>query len=102
MTENTPDEIYRAKLNLETSQIAWTELQRYFASGAVLVVAPDIDLIDVGFQMSQDNAAQVKHWLDCGQLAPVSDDLAREWLARDARVWGVVVNPWLLVQDRGA
>lgn len=101
MTENTPDEIYRAKLNLETSQIAWTELQRYFASGAVLVIAPELDLVEVGFQMSKDNAAQIKQWLEQGQLAHVSDDLARQWLARDAMVWGVVVNPWLLVQDRG-
>ncbi len=100
MTEYSPDAIYRAKLNLETSQIAWTALQRYFASGVVLVVAPNVDLVEVGFQMSQDNAPQIKHWLDQAQLARVSDDLARQWLVRDAMLWAVVVSPWLLVQDR--
>lgn len=102
MTDHTtPDEIHRAKLNLETSKIAWTELQRYFASGSVLVVAPDVDLIEVGLQMSKDNAAQIKLWLDKKQLAHVSDELAREWLEADTMVWCVVVSPWLLVQHRG-
>jgi hypothetical protein len=50
--------------------------------------------------MSEDNTAKIKHWLDNGQLAHVSDDLARDWLANDVSVWAVVVNPWLLVQHR--
>lgn len=101
MTMDNGEAVVRAKINLETSLIAWTELQRYFATGAVLVVAPEADLIEVGFQMSEDNAAQIKIWLENGQLAHVCDDLARDWLAREVSVWAVVVNPWLLVQDRG-
>lgn len=100
MTTENGEAVVRAKINLETSLIAWTELQRYFATGAVLVVAPEVDLVEVGFQMSEDNTAKIKHWLDNGQLAHVSDDLARDWLANDVSVWAVVVNPWLLVQHR--
>ncbi|NOU00418.1 MAG: DUF2288 domain-containing protein, partial [Gallionella sp.] len=32
MSVNEQKEIYRAKVNLETSQMAWKDLQRYFAS----------------------------------------------------------------------
>ena len=43
----SPDqqEIYRAKVNLETSRIAWKDLQKYFASGAVVATR---DLGNVG------------------------------------------------------
>ena len=43
----TPDESSELmlKLNRETSRILWTELQRFYAQGAVLVVAPELDLI---------------------------------------------------------
>ena len=35
MATQDPQEIYRAKVNLETSRIAWKELQRFFASGVL-------------------------------------------------------------------
>jgi hypothetical protein len=90
--------IFRAKVNLETAQIAWKELQRYFASGAALAVAADLDLVEVAYQMSQDNAAQIQQWMAAGQFGKVSDEQAKGWLAADEILWAVVVSPWVLVQ----
>ena len=96
-TENRR-EIFRAKLNLETSKIAWKELQRFFASGTALAVSADLDLVEVAFQMSEDNVAQIQQWATAGKLGKVSDEQAGEWLADDVSVWAVVVSPWVLVQ----
>ena len=96
-TENR-SELLRAKLNLETSKIAWKELQRFFANGTVLVVSTDMDLVEVAFQMSEDNVAQIQQWATAGKLGKVSDEQAGEWLADDVSVWAVVVSPWVLVQ----
>ena len=52
MTTTTPKEIVRAKVNLETAQMNWREMQRYFASGAAIFVAPELDLVETAFQMS--------------------------------------------------
>ncbi|MBI3222483.1 MAG: DUF2288 domain-containing protein [Nitrosomonadales bacterium] len=98
MTTNNPEEIYRAKVNLETSQIAWKELQRFFASGSALVVSDDLDLVEVAFQMSQDNAAQIQQWMAAGKFGKVSDVQAASWYEADAMMWAVVVSPWVLVQ----
>ena len=97
----TPGEIFRAKINLETSKIAWKELQRFFASGKALMVAADLDLVDVAFHMSKDNVEQIQQWAMAGKLAPVSDEQARVWIEADALVWAVVVSPWVLVQTVG-
>ncbi|HEX5364239.1 MAG TPA: DUF2288 domain-containing protein [Gallionella sp.] len=98
MTSPNQQEIYRAKVNLETSQIAWKELQRFFASGAALVVSRELDLVEAAFQMSQDNAAQIRQWMDEGKFGKVTDEQALAWYEADAVMWAVVVSPWVLVQ----
>jgi hypothetical protein len=92
------EELNRAKLNLETSQIPWMDLQRHFASGVALFVAEDLDLVEVAFQMSADNAPQIRQWMESGKLGKVSDQQAAAWHTADAMLWAVVVSPWVLVQ----
>ncbi len=96
-----PGEIFRAKINLETSKIAWKELQRFFAGGTALMVSADLDLVEVAFQMSEDNVKQIRQWAEAGKLMRVPDVQAREWVEADAPVWAVVVSPWVLVQPAG-
>lgn len=91
-------EIYRAKVNLETSRIAWKELQRFFASGVAIFVSDELDMVEVALQISKDDQAQVAHWLDAGQLGKVTDEQALAWFEADAEVWAVVVSPYVLVQ----
>lgn len=98
MTTPDPQEILRTKVNRETSRIAWKELQRFFASGAAIFVSDDLDLVEVAFQFSQDNKAQVERWLLMGKVGKVSDEQAGIWLEDDATVWAVVVSPWVLIQ----
>lgn len=98
MTAKTLQEIHRAKINLETSRIAWKELQRFFASGAAIAVDSGLDLVEVAFQISEDNAAQVAEWMQAGKVARVSDAQAQTWFETDADVWAVVVRPYVLVQ----
>ena len=96
--EIVPQEIFRAKVNLETSRMAWKELQRYFASGVAVAVDAELDLVEVAFQFSKDNKAQVERWLLKGKVGKVSDAQAAAWVETDAEMWAVVVSPWVLVQ----
>lgn|SRR5665647_1042235 len=91
-------EIVRAKVNQETSKIAWKDLQRFFAAGMALTVAEDLDLVEVALQVSEDNAAQIREWMAAGKFGRVSDEQAGVWFERDALLWAVVISPWVLVQ----
>jgi len=91
--------ILRAKVNMETSRIAWKELQRFFASGAAVAVSTKLDLVEVALQMHGDNKSQFETWLSAGMVQKVSDEQAAAWLAADAELWAVVVSPWVLVQE---
>ena len=92
-------ELKRAKINSETARIPWAQLQRFFAAGKVMRVASGLDLVDVAYALEQDDVERVRQWTEASQLAPVSDEMAREWISADALLWAVVIKPWVLVQE---
>lgn len=94
----TQEELIRGKLNSETARIPWKALQRYFAGGYTLIVKQQLDLIEVAYQMHQDNAAQIEQWMNANLIHPVSNDQAREWHNDDAQLWACVIKPWVLIQ----
>ena len=93
------EDLRRAKLLGETATAPWRELQRFFAQGVVVWVAPGLDLIEVGLAMSGDRADLFRAWLDSGQAARATDAQARAWLEADAHLWTLVIRPWILVQE---
>ncbi|MEA5098221.1 MAG: DUF2288 domain-containing protein [Burkholderiaceae bacterium] len=102
MTEHDPqnkDVILHAKLNLETAQMKWSELERFFASGTLVSVSARLDLVEVAVRFANDDKEQVAQWLAQGHVAKVSDPQALAWQVADEALWTVVVKPWILVQE---
>jgi len=88
----------RARIHAETAKIAWQELQRFFAQGLAIGVKPELDLVDVAWEMSCDNKIQIEAWLESGAVSQVSDAQAVELFEANALMWCVVIRPWVLVQ----
>lgn len=91
-------EFLRTEINSQTARMPWKELLRFFATGTVIFVSEDLDLVDVGVQISLDNKQAVTQWMAENRIGQVSDEQAKVWLDVDASLWTVVVKPWLLVQ----
>jgi hypothetical protein len=89
-----------AEFHGQTARISWHDLQTYYARGAVVQVAGELDLVDVAVQLRLDNAAGFQSWMDGELVGAVSEDLAREWFDNNTVLWSVVVAPWVLVQLR--
>jgi hypothetical protein len=96
--EQDKDAELKARLNQETSKLRWTELQRHYAGGNVVVIDEALDLIVVAVAIARDDTAAVGKWMADGLLARVSDIQAAAWLQVDLEMWAVVVKPWVLVQ----
>lgn len=94
------DKLLYAKINLETAQISWKELERFFAGGMVISVDDSIDMIHVAQLMASDDVKAVSDMLEKKKIQKVTDDQARIWSDSDATLWAVVVKPWILVQQR--
>ncbi|MES2899153.1 MAG: DUF2288 domain-containing protein [Pseudomonadota bacterium] len=97
-TKPEKDEELRAKINMETARLPWSELQRHFAQGTVIFVSPELDLIDVGVRISHDDKDSIARWLAEGKVGKVSDVQAQAWAQSDARLWTSVISPFVLVQ----
>lgn len=88
------------RLHQQTAQIAWRELQRFFAQGKVLQVDPGLDLVRVAIAIAKDDTATLKPLLAQQKVAAPDDDQARHWYKSDSVLWSVVVAPYVLVQER--
>lgn len=96
----TDEQLSYAKLNCETAQIAWKELERFFASGHVIYVDEELDLVEVAARVAADDTTTVSQWMNEQRITKVTDEQAQSWVESDAQVWAVVVRPWILVQYR--
>ncbi len=99
MIEDENSEVaQREKIVTETAKMAWTDLQPWFASGLAIYVAAELDLIEVAWQMSQDNKTVIAPWVENCQVGRVTDTQAEQWVNADAKLWAAVIKPWVLVQ----
>lgn len=89
------------KLLAETARVSWAEIERLFAAGKVVEVAAGLDLIAVAEAFSNDDKDQVRQWMQQDQVGLLCDDSAQSWSKQaEPSLWAVVVNPWVLVQQR--
>lgn len=95
----SPEELLHAKLNSETGKLHWQELERHFARGVVVKVAPGMDLVAVAVRFAQDDKAAIEAWLRENKVDRASTEDAVTWQGRQSAFWAVVVAPWVLVQE---
>jgi len=89
----------KAKIAGETAKIPWKELEKFYAQGKLILVSETLNLVDVGYSVSLDDATKIIAWMEAGLLIKEFDSQAKTWHNEDADVWSVVVHPFVLVQD---
>lgn len=92
--------LLRREFHSQTASICWHELQVAYARGSVVLVAPDLDLVEVAVQLGMDNTSRFSGWIEAGEVAAVSEEQARSWFDENPSLWAVVAPPWVLVQER--
>lgn len=80
----------------------WAWLAPHHARGALIVVAQDLDLAEVGVKVSTDAVAEVSGWLSEGQLARPTQEQAESWDQNPDRHFRfLIVQPYVLIQSMG-
>lgn len=100
------DNDVRHKLRGEVLSSYWEDLAPHQQRGALLLLVPTLDLLDVAEAMARDDKERMAAWLKSGQLRRAGEaDRAR--YETDAEEEGgvrfqfVVVQPWVLAQALG-
>ena len=99
VAKNQPELEVAEKLNLETAKIQWSELERHFAKGSVMVVSQGVDLIQVAGSFIDDDVDTVRSLTVLGSVRHATLDDAKNWQPGNTSLWAVVVAPWVLVQQ---
>jgi hypothetical protein len=89
----------KAKIVAQTAKIPWKDLEKFYAQGKLILVSDTLNIVDVGYSISLDDATKIIEWMEQGLLVKEFNNQAKAWHNEDAGVWSVVIHPWVLVQS---
>ena len=86
------------ELKKEVGVINWKELERFFASGKLIIINNDLDIIDVAYKFNIDDSDLISSWIENDKLGFVTDEQAKSWCKVNKEFTCIVVAPWVLIQ----
>lgn len=90
----------RETLAASMGPIEFSDLRAHLARGAVIVVDPSLDLLDVGAAVARDDKTRVAAWIEAGLLGKPSLETIERWSKTQGRAWvSLVVQPFVLVRE---
>ncbi|MBI4779892.1 MAG: DUF2288 domain-containing protein [Oscillatoriophycideae cyanobacterium NC_groundwater_1537_Pr4_S-0.65um_50_18] len=90
----------RDELTQMVDEAEWEWLMPHAQRDAIVIVAPDLDLAEVGEALAQDNATAVQRWIAEQLLSKPSPEQLADWAGdRTRRFQALIVQPYVLVQD---
>jgi hypothetical protein len=90
----------RAQLLASMGPIAFSDLRAHLTRGAVIVVDPSLDLLEVGEAVAKDDKARVGDWIARGLLVKPSLEKIEAWSKVEGLAWTtLVVQPFVLLRE---
>lgn len=91
---------FRAELTQNLDEAEWEWLIPHVQRDAVIVVALELDLLDVGEAIANDNIPSVQQWIDEQLIAKPTTVQIGEWNGdRTRRFHTLIIQPYVLVQE---
>lgn len=90
----------RAELaeNIDEAELDW--LKPHIQRDVVVVVNPELDLLDVGVAIANDDTLSVQHWISEQLLhKPFPEQLANWNSDENKRFQALIVQPYVLVKE---
>jgi hypothetical protein len=95
MSENLRESLART---LDEAEWGW--LEPHAARGALLLVARELELIEVAMAMARDDAASLQVWLTRKQVGRPDREQLDAWkVTPQRRFMSVIVQPYVLIQE---
>ncbi|MDF5725472.1 MAG: DUF2288 domain-containing protein [Rhizonema sp. PD38] len=91
----------RAELTENLDEAEWEWLIPHVKRDAVIVVAAELNLLDVGVAIAGDNLSFVQTWIDEALIAKPSSTQMGKWNSDAKRRFiTLIVQPYVLVQEK--
>lgn len=90
----------RTELLENLDEAEWQWLIPHVQRDAVIVVALELDLLDVGVALASDNISSVENWINEQLISKPSAAQMADWNSdRTKRFKALIVQPYVLVQE---
>lgn len=89
----------RAELTEMMGPVQWAYLKPHVQRDVVVVVNPNLDLVDVGVAIASDDTRAVTRWINEQLIVKPTPDELTQWSASNKRFTSLIVQPYVLVQD---
>ncbi|MFS0513264.1 DUF2288 domain-containing protein [Nostoc sp. UIC 10607] len=90
----------RAELTKILDEAEWEWLIPHVQRDAVILVALELNLVDVGVAIASDNIPSVEQWIDKQLIAKPTTAQVGEWNSdRTKRFNTLIVQPYVLAQE---
>lgn len=93
----------RTELTANLDEAEWEWLIPHVQRDAVIVVAENLDLVDVAVAIAGDQVASVQHWIDEQLMMKPSQIQIGNWNCdRTKRFHTLIIQPYVLIQEMAA
>jgi hypothetical protein len=90
----------RAELSDAIDEAEWNWLMPHAQRDSIIVVEPELSLLDVGEAIAGDNVTFVRHWIDESLIHKPSSTQLSDWNQdQSKRFNALIVQPYVLVQE---
>lgn len=91
---------FRAELVEAVDEAEWNWLEPHAERDSVIIVALELDLVDVGEAIAADNTQRVQRWIEEALIQKPSPTQIINWNQnRNKRFRALIVQPYVLVQE---
>lgn len=89
----------REEIARTEGDVFWSDLQAHAARDALIIVSPEVDLVDAAVAIANNDVQQVDGWIRSGLLSkPTEEDLERWPLDANQRFTMVIIRPFVLIR----
>jgi hypothetical protein len=90
----------RAELAKDLDEAQWEWLIPHVKRDSVLIIAKELNLVDVGIAIASDNLTSVQHWISEQLIQKPSQTQLSDWNNDlQKRFNTLIVQPYVLIQE---
>jgi hypothetical protein len=83
---------------IDEAELEW--LKPHIQKDAVIIIVPELDLLDVGVAISSDNTQSIQHWISEQLLVKPSQEILNRWNANPGqRFQALIIQPYILIKE---
>jgi hypothetical protein len=90
----------RAQLTelVDEAELEW--LKPHIQKDAVILVVPELDIVDVGVAIASDNTQSIQHWIGEQLLVKPSSEILNRWNTNPHQKFqAMIIQPYILVKE---